>query len=235
VAKPAVGSWIIQTAQSLGRWLPLSRMSMTYKKLIPLFVTILIIALLALSPFLPGPSFLSKPLKFFYSVAQFLSLIGFLVLPVGLWLTIREIRIKGANEHYSFRMMPVFLVAIPITLISCFYFGDTMRNFSRSIAIKRANKIIVAIEAYRNEHNEYPKNFKNLQPKFLKVIPSSNIIGIPNYDYQSLDSTYILTFKQIVLVGLNYEAVTYSPFQEHQADDETFETGFKHWSYYILD
>ncbi|MEQ1624719.1 MAG: hypothetical protein ABL870_08515 [Sediminibacterium sp.] len=210
-------------------------MSMTYKKLIPLFVTILIIALLALSPFLPGPSFLSKPAKFFYSVAQFLSLIGFLVLPVGLWLTIREIRRKGANEHYSFRMMPVFLVAIPITLISCFYLDNTMRNFSRSIAIKQANKIIVAIESYRIEHNEYPKNLINLQPKHLKAIPNSFIIGIADYQYESFNSTYSLSFRQMVLVGLNYEVVTYNPIHEVQSDGETFETGFKHWSYYISD
>ncbi len=110
-----------------------------------------------------------------------------------------------------------------------------LRNISRSIAIKRANKIIEAIEAYRNERNEYPNNLNNLQPKYLKVIPSSLVIGIPNYQYQNFDSTYSLTFVQEVLFDLNYEVVTYNPFYEDQADSETLETGFKHWSYYIFD
>jgi hypothetical protein len=211
------------------------KISMPYKKLITLIITLLTIALLALSPFLPGPSFLSRPAEFFNSSAQFLGIIGFLVLPVGLWLTIREIKRKGANQKHSFRMLPVFLFTIPIILISSFYLEDTMRNFSRSIAIKQANKIIVAIEDYKKEQHKYPENLNNLQPKFLKAIPSPNIIGIPKYDYQNLDGTYILTFRQIVLVGLNYEVVTYNPLQEHQTNDETFDTGFKHWSYYILD
>ena len=110
-----------------------------------------------------------------------------------------------------------------------------MRSVSRSIAIKRANKIILAIEAYKNEHHEYPKQLTDLQPKYIKSIPSSFIIGIPNYQYKNIDSTYTLTFKQIVLIGFNYEIVIYHPLHEHQADDETLKTGFKHWSYYILD
>ncbi len=158
---------------------------------------------------------------------------GFLVLPVGLWLIIREIRRKSANEHHTFRMLPLFLFAIPLTLISCFYLGDTMRNISRSIAIKQANKIIIAIESYRIEHNEYPKNLINLQPKHLKAIPNSFIIGISNYQYESFNNTYSLSFRQIVLVGLNYEVVSYDPIHEDQVLGETFETGFKHWSYYF--
>jgi len=185
---------------------------MTNKKLIPLFITLLIISFFALSPFLPGPSFLSEPAKFFYSAALLLSMFGILILPVGLWLTVG-----------------------PLTLIICIFLSYPLRNISRSIAIKRASKIIEAIEAYRNERNEYPKNLNNLQPKYLKVIPSSFIIGIPNYQYQYFDSSYSLTFEQEVLFDLNYEVVTYYPFHENQADGETLETGFKHWSYYIFD
>ncbi len=211
---------------------------MRRKKLTSLIITLLIIALIALSPFLPGPSFLNEPAQFFFSAAQFLSLVGILVLPVGLWLTIREIRKKSANEHYSFRMTPLFLFAIPLILIICMFLGDTMRNISRSIAIKRANTIVAAINAYRHEHKEYPKNLNNLQPKFLTVIPSSSIIGIPNYHYQKLDTAYNLTFEQNVLFGFNYEVVTYNPFDKHQADgelQELIETGFKNWKYYIFD
>ncbi len=210
-------------------------MYMTNKKLIPLFITLLIISFFALSPFLPGPSFLSEPAKFFYSAALLLSMFGILILPVGLWLTVGEIRRKAANKNYSFRLTPLFLFAIPLTLIICIFLSYPLQNISRSIAIKRASKIIEAIEAYRNERNEYPKNLNNLQPKYLKVIPSSFIIGIPNYQYQNFDSSYSLTFEQEVLFDLNYEVVTYYPFHENQADGETLETGFKHWSYYIFD
>lgn len=201
-------------------------------------ITLVIIALIALSPFLPGPSFLNEPAQFFFSAAQVLSLIGLLVLPVGLWLTIREIRRKIADKQYSFRLTPLFVFAIPLTLIICMFLGDTMRNISRSIAIRRANKIVAAIELYKREHKTYPTNLTTLQPKYLKSIPATWVIGIPGYGYQNLDSTFNLTFGQNVLFGFNFEIVTYNPLDKQKADgelQELYETGDKHWKYYIFD
>lgn len=113
-----------------------------------------------------------------------------------------------------------------------------MRDLSRNIAIRQANKIVTAIEAYKKERNDYPKSLSDLHPKYLKSIPSSCIIGIPSYQFQNLDSTYHLTFEQNVLFGFNFEVVTYNPLDKHHADgelQELFETGYKHWRYYIFD
>ena len=113
--------------------------------------------------------------------------------------------------------------------------GYKIRNFSRNIAISQANKIVVALESFRNENNVYPKDLTNLQPKFLKSIPSSCIIGIPNFQYERLDSSYRLTFKQEVLFDYNYELVSYNPYDDDNEEEEFLKTGYKNWKYYIVD
>ena len=208
---------------------------MSFKKFAKLIIILLIIVLLALSPFLPGPSFLSGFAKFFYSTALVLSSFSVLFLPFGLWLIVIEIKEKAENSHYSFRMSSFFAFSISITLIICVFLGYKIRNFSRNIAISQANKIVVALDSYRNENNVYPKDLTNLQPKFLKSIPSSCIIGIPNFQYERLDSTYKLTFKQEVLFDYNYELVSYNPHEDDNEEEEFLKTGYKNWTYYIVD
>lgn len=208
---------------------------MSYKKFAQLIITVLIIALLALSPFLPGPSFLSGLAKIFYSTSLILSSISVLFLPFALWLIIVEIKKKAENSQYSFRMSSFFAFSISITLIICVFLGYKIRNFSRNIAISQANKIVVALESFRNENNVYPKDLTNLQPKFLKSIPSSCIIGIPNFQYERLDSSYRLTFKQEVLFDYNYELVSYNPYDDDNEEEEFLKTGYKNWKYYIVD
>jgi hypothetical protein len=208
---------------------------MSYKKFAQLIIAVLLIALLALSPFLPGPSFLSGFAKFFYSTALVLSSFSILFLPFGLWLIIVEMKRKLENSEYSFRLSSFFAFSISLTLIICFLLSYRIRSFSRNIAISQANIIIVAIESFRTENNVYPKDLTNLQPKFLKSIPSSCIIGIPNFQYERLDSTYRLTFKQEVLFDYNYELVSYNPYKDDNEEEEFLKTGYKHWTYYIVD
>lgn len=208
---------------------------MSYKKFAQLIITLLIIALLALSPFFPGPSYLSGLAKVFYSTALILSSFSVLFLPFGLWLIIVEIKKKVENSQYSFRMGSFFAFSISMTLIICVFLGYKIRSFSRIIAIGQANKIVVAIESYKKAYNAYPQGLINLQPKFLKTIPSSHIIGIPSFQYENLDSTYRLTFKQEVLFDFNYELVSYNPNEDENEEEEFLKTGYKHWTYYIVD
>jgi hypothetical protein len=208
---------------------------MTFKKFAQLIITLLIIALLALSPFLPGPSFLSGFAKFFYSTALVLSCFSILFLPFGLWLIIVEMKRKVDNREYSFRLSSFFAFSISLTLIICVFLGYKIRNFSRNIAISQANKIVVALETYRDANNVYPNELINLQPKYLKTIPSSQIIGIPSFQYENLDSTYRLFFKQEVLFDYNYELVSYNPHEDDNEEEEFLKTGDKNWAYYIVD
>ena len=201
-----------------------------------LIIGINLLAILAvLSPFLPGPSFMSIPTNFIFSLLQLGSLLGLLLAPVGVIWTSRQSKKK---KEYR-KILPILLLTVPILIfIFSFWGAGTAREISRTIAINNAGKLIDAIESYRVANNHYPDDILELKPKFLKSIPKPCIMGISGYSYEKKDDAYSLAFTQNVIISFNFEVVVYDPTENHKSESELktlYDTGKCRWKYYVYD
>ncbi len=189
--------------------------------------------LLVLSPFLPGPSFLSRPTNIIFSFAQLGSFIGLLFIPIGLVWTFNQL----ATEKK--KVIPVLLWTVPtITIILSIWGSELAREISRTIAINNADKLITAIEKFRKNNNHYPDDISELKPDYIKNIPDPWIMGISGYYYEKKEDHFKLTFSQNVIMGFNFEVVVYDPTENQRAEgglEILYETGKEKWKYYIYD
>jgi len=194
----------------------------------------LMIILLVLSPFLPGPSFLSRPTNIIYSLAQLGSFLGLLLIPIGLIWTINQ-----ATKKQNKKTLPILLWTIPsLTFVFSIWGSELAREIGRTIAINNADKLIIAIENYKESKYHYPNNISELHPDFIKKIPKPWVMGISGYNYEMKDDNYNLTFTQNVIIGFNFEVVVYDPTEKHKAEGELttlYDTGKDKWKYYIYD
>lgn len=194
------------------------------------------IVLVVLSPFLPGPSFLSNVTNTIFSLAQIGSIPALLLIPIGIVWSKRQ---SAKKEKGKRNVLPILLWTVPIlTFVSTIWFADFVRDFSRNVAIRNANSLIESIEMYKDRKNRYPNNLSDLSPRFIKRLPSPWIMGIEGYVYEMKDETYNVTFSQNVIMGFNFEVVVYDPSQNHQADGKLktlYNTDNEMWKYYIFD
>jgi len=199
----------------------------------------LLTGLTILSPFLPGPSFLSGTTNLIFSLLQLVSIFGLILIPIGLlWNLLEIIKVrKQANKKQ--KVFPILLWTIPLILITnSIWVAEAMRDFSRKFAISNAGNLIAAIESFNRDNNEYPDKIEGLSPKYLKRTPSPWIMGIPEYSYNKKNDSFNLTFSQNVIIGFNFEVVVYDPTENHKAEGELttlYETGKDKWKYYIYD
>lgn len=193
----------------------------------------LLTILLVLSPFLPGPSFLSRPTNLIFSLAQLGSILGLLLIPVGLTWTFSQM--KRTDK----KVFPILLWTVPLfAFIFSIWGSGIARELSRTIAINNAYELIVAIETFKQKNGFYPEKINQLEPKFLKSIPKPWVMGISAYDYEKKTDHYNLKFTQNVIIGFNFEVVVYDPTYKHKAEGELtalYETGKDKWKYYFYD
>lgn len=189
--------------------------------------------LLVLSPFLPGPSFLSRPTNIIFSLAQIGSIFGLLLIPVGLIWTFNQMKKQDK------KVFPILLWTIPLfAFVFSIWDSGLARELSRTIAINNADKLIVAIETFKQKNGFYPEKINQLEPEFLKSIPKPWVMGISAYDYEKKSDSYNLTFTQNVIIGFNFEVVVYDPTEKHKAEGELttlYETRKDKWKYYVYD
>lgn len=189
--------------------------------------------LLVLSPFLPGPGFLSKPTNIIFSLAQVGSILGLLFIPVGL------VRTYNQRQKLDKELKPLLLWILPmLTFIISMWGAELAREMSRAIAINNADKLITAIEDYKKKYTHYPDDTSELIPEFVKSIPAPWIMGISGYDYERKKDSFTLTFSQNVIIGFNFEVVVYDPTGNHTPEGKLatlYETGNDKWKYYIYD
>ncbi|PZO28882.1 MAG: hypothetical protein DCF13_07845 [Flavobacteriaceae bacterium] len=193
----------------------------------------LLTILLVLSPFLPGPSLLSRPTNVIFSLAQLGSIFGLLLIPVGLIWTFNQMKKQDK------KVFPILLWTVPMFMFVFSIWGSELaREMSRTIAINNAGKLINAIENFRKSKNQYPNDISELKPEFIKSIPTPWIMGISGYNYEKKGDYFNLTFSQNVIIGFNFEVVVYDPTENHKTEGELttlYETGKDKWKYYIYD
>lgn len=151
---------------------------MSKKKCLHILLINLVIALIILSPYLPGPSTFSSITNTIHSIAQFLGLFLLITIPMGVLATIRDSARKQKISLFS-----LLSWVIPVTVFCISMFGTyPARNYSRKVAIRNATPIIQAIEAYYQVHQKYPDQLSDVSHQFLSKIPETGIMGIPNYN-----------------------------------------------------
>lgn len=212
------------------------RLGLTKRDALRLLVIHLITALLILSPFLPGPRACSPVTNALFSVFQLLSLPGLLLVPVGLlWLWQRRRQPSATPSG----LYPLLLCTLPVMLfVHSMGSAQLLRPWSRTRAITRSAPLLAALATYRMQHQRYPAQLTELCPRYLPQLPSPGTMGIAGYAYELHQGCFQLTFAQNVLVGFNYEVVTYDPGNHHRAQGELatrYSAGVPHWQYYIYD
>lgn len=196
------------------------------KFLIILFFVLLLITNL---PFLPGPNFLNGPAQLLFTIGQFIGLAGLVGVPFGLvWVVIAK-----TKQQSLFRPL-IFTIFFFTPLISMLLFTNWLRDMSRCIAIKNGNKLVQQIHNYKKQHGYYPGSIHHSTFK----IPHSWIIGIDDYNYTQTTNNFELSFTQNVLLGFNFEIVTYSDQKKHTTQGSLktlYKTCDKHWKYEVYD
>ena len=184
-------------------------------------------------PFLPGPSFLYWPAEILYTAGQLGGLLGLVLVPLGGFLTVREILRARRQTDYHPKQYSFWLWICPVVLIlSTAIVGKWTRGIARDTAIERAQSLIASIEQYKAQVGTYPRDFEQLQERSGTKIPSPLIIGIEEYLYVRSDTSYSLNFAQNVLMFWNYEIVEYWPDSSHRMREDhsgLMETGHAGW------
>jgi len=185
---------------------------MTKQQLKSLIGINLLTILLVISPFLPGPGFLSKLTNTIFSLAQISSVFGLLLMPVGLLRTIKQ------RSQQDKKLLPLLLWTVPLCIIIFSIWGAGFaREISRQIAMHNAQNLITAIEIFRTANDHYPENISQLQPSYIKNIPQPWIMGISGYTYEKKDDHFNLSFTQNVLLNFNFEVMIHDPMGNHTA------------------
>lgn len=205
------------------------------------WVTLLLInlgaGLLILSPFLPGPS--NGLVHIIFSGGQILGLLGLIIIPIGLYWTIKELRLKAKEREYQMDLKALIVLTLPLTIfLTSIYISGFTRDFSRSFAINRADVLIKAIEQFKERNGDYPDALIELTPDFFSDIPTPLVMGIADYAYKKVGDSYSISFSQNVLMSFNFEVVTYDPTDNHKSEGEwtdLYDTGKEHWKYYVYD
>jgi hypothetical protein len=209
---------------------------MTTRNLLIILLLNLGAGLLAISSFLPGPP--NRVVNLFYNGAQVLGLLGLILLPFGLIWTIKELRRKRNDDQYQIDKNAFLLLTLPLSLLVAIYFSGFTREFARDFAINRSADLIQSIEKFKEKNTRYPDSLTELTPEFISRIPSPLIMGIDKYYYEKQGDTYNISFAQNITFNFNFEVVTFDPTDNHTTEGESttlYDTGQKHWRYYVYD
>ncbi|MDF7811320.1 hypothetical protein [Hymenobacter sp. YC55] len=195
----------------------------------------LIIGLIILLPFLPGPSYLSRLANTLFNLLQIGSFFGLILVPFGVFWALQ----LGRKESNKRNILPILLFTVPVLVFTLSMWGaDSARRLSRNVAIKNAGELIDAIDRYKEKKHQYPATIVDLVPDYINGVPNPWIMGIAGYEYERKADTYNLVFIQNVLVGFNYEVVVYDPTKNHKAQGKLqtlYSTENSMWKYYIYD
>src|SRR5687767_9737759 len=213
-------------------------------------INILVVIAIIL-PFFPGPS--NSIIIVLSAVAQFMSILGYVLVPAGIIWCI--IAIKRRKPVQKFITVPLFLVIIPlVSLFTRIYIAEPLSNYSRKAAIQKSEKVITAIEEYKTIYGQYPGSLRELETRTGTKLPGPGIMGIKNFRYNHINGHYSLSFSQWLDFGSLEELVLYDknnlrnnltgPYADYdykfdlcrvQGASAVHETGQDHWKYFLLD
>ena len=153
----------------------------------------------------------------------------------------------------GFTALPYYLVAVPIgTALLQFTLIKPAVEYSRNRAIRNSAPLIAAIEQHRTAQGRYPTSLQSVHPDL-----HPDVIGIPQYRYESRGDSYNLFFEQFSYQLGVREFVMYNPKDEHvmtshatdlleltpaqlalehtRGHNARFDTPYPHWKYFWFD
>ena len=98
-------------------------------------------------------------------------------MPFGIGWTV----IQFGKTESKFKLASLLLWAVPLTVfLSTTYLSGLTRDFSRGVAITRADHLIGELEKHKELNGQYPDSLTIAGIKS----PSTGIIGIDDFHYQ---------------------------------------------------
>lgn len=196
----------------------------------------LLIALLVVCPFLPGPNSFRTETNWLFIFFQTVSLPSLLLVPMGLLWTSQHLRPAPPIRSPLYALL---LWTVPLLICwHCGWSAEWLREASRKRAMHQSESLLQALATYRTKHQQYPAQLDKLLPDYLPQLPSPGIMGIADYGYARHADCFQISFAQNVLLGFNFEVVVYDPHDHYQAKGDLptlYDAGAPHWQYYIYD
>lgn len=169
-----------------------------------LLTAILIVALIAIFPFLPGPSILAGYVSIMFFLIFVASILIFFVsMQLILFGFNSKIKLLKRFVFYGATLSTIFLV---ITI----WVTPYIWNYSLNFAIWKGDQVIDAIELFYSEMDEYPEGLIFVeQPKYKLSSLKPGVINIRNFDYERCDKGYVLSFKNICFAPFIHDIIEY--------------------------
>ena len=154
--------------------------------------------------------YLFTSLGVFVMIGIIPGILALLLLSIGLFWTVKQIRkLKEVSER-KFNQLPLYLLTVPLIAFLAFMFiMEPASDFSRSFAIKRSGALIASIEDHKKRTGQYPESIKDLYPHSTKKIPKPFIMGIGDFRYNKINDNYSISFSQWLQLGSLEEIVLY--------------------------
>jgi len=191
----------------------------------------------------------------FFTYGLSAGVVSLLIGVYALYLSIKGVRKLNKRQITRLNFAPFYLVTIPLlSLFMRLYLAPPISAYSRNLAIERSQVLISAIEQFKIKEGKYPVSLEQLQPVYLRKIPSPNIMGILHFKYNGIDDRYSVSFSQWLDIGSLEEIVLYDKtnlrnnlqgeYAKYNYDLDlwrvhgafaSYETGHDHWRYYHCD
>lgn len=88
-------------------------------------------------------------------------------------------------------------------------------------ATHQAEPLIAAIEAYHQKKGSYPNQLQDLVPEFIQAIPSTSMVGYPEFKYSTAKSDRLFKTYQLKIstrtIGINFDSFVYWPEADYPA------------------
>jgi hypothetical protein len=159
------------------------------------------------------------------------------------------------NESTQFNPLPLYLVTIPLVAFCArALLMEPMSSYSRNIAIEKADRLINAIEAYKNIKGIYPKSLLELDAVSSEKMEASSVMGISDFRYNQVGDRYSVSFSQWLELGSLEEIVLYDKdnLRSNLTDEFakydyafdlcrikgafiSYDTQYTNWRYYLVD
>lgn len=128
-----------------------------------------------------------------YFIYPVISLIVLFAGPTGLIILI-------VSFFQQLQRMTLRIVGLILLINFMFSYGagklaTQVRNDKLTLAAKNAQSVITGLQAYRVEYGKYPNAIIDLIPKYLNNLPTTEMLGYPNFEYEKLEFVPGMTKK----------------------------------------
>jgi hypothetical protein len=124
----------------------------------------------------------------------------------------KNLRRRPQIEERRFNPMPLYLIALPlIAALLKFTLVAPAAEFSRKVAIRRANTLIDDIERFRETRGHYPLSLQSLNEDY-----KPGVIGVERYHYELNGEGYNVYFQHIAVALDVKEIVMFNQRGEHE-------------------